>query len=94
MSTDSALATLDHHHHRLRRGALNQFFSKKNVRDLQPVIEDRVDQVLDRFQQQGNERPTEPIDILYPFSAYTNGMPWHYVFLANDLSFDRYILWA
>lgn len=71
---DSGLATLDHDHHRIRRAPLNQFFSYKSVRDLQPIIEERVDQLLGRLRDEGKTRPTEPIDVMYPFSAYTNGM--------------------
>ncbi|KAJ6781928.1 hypothetical protein PWT90_07206 [Aphanocladium album] len=73
----SGLATLDHDHHRLRRTPLNQFFSTKSVRDLQPVIEERVDQLLDRLRREGKDRPTEPIDIIDhlieepDFGAYT-----------------------
>lgn len=74
MNTDSGLATLDHDHHRLRRTALNQFFSTKSVRDLQPVIEERVDQLLDRLQKEGRKQSTVPRDMMYAFSAYTNGM--------------------
>ncbi len=70
---DSGLATLDHDHHRLRRTPLNQFFSTKSVRDLQPVLEERIDQLLGRLRREGRNRPTEPIDLIYPFSAYTNG---------------------
>lgn len=71
--TDSGLATLDHDHHRLRRTPLNQFFSIKSVRDLQPVIEERVDQLLSRLEQEGQKNFKVPTDILYPFSAFTNG---------------------
>ncbi|KAJ3497096.1 hypothetical protein NLG97_g2172 [Lecanicillium saksenae] len=80
----SGLATLDHDHHRLRRTPLNQFFSTKSVRDLQPVIEERVDQLLGRLRREGRDRPTEPIDIMYPFSAYTNDVINEYSFARND----------
>lgn len=72
-SLDSGLATLDHDHHRLRRTPLNQFFSTKSVRDLQPIVEERVDQLLGRLRREGRKRSTEPMNIMYPFSAYTNG---------------------
>ena len=78
-ASDSGLATLDHDHHRLRRTPLNQFFSTKGVRDLQPILEERVDQLLGRLHREGRDRPTEPLDLMYPFSAYTNGMHQQYV---------------
>ncbi|OAQ97404.1 hypothetical protein LLEC1_02670 [Akanthomyces lecanii] len=81
---DSGLATLDHDHHRLRRTPLNQFFSTKSVRNLQPIIEERVDQLLRRLRREGQDRPTEPLDLMYPFSAYTNDVINEYAFARSD----------
>jgi hypothetical protein len=65
---DSALSTIDHDHHRVRRAAVAPFFSTQSVRRLQPVIEERVDALLDRL------RGTRGVvDLMYPFSAFTNG---------------------
>lgn len=69
---ESALATINHEHHRLRRSALNPFFSTQTVRKLQPVIEERVDALLGRLLDHG-QRAKEPLDVMYPFSAFTNG---------------------
>ncbi|TQW05438.1 Cytochrome P450 [Cordyceps javanica] len=80
----SGLATLDHDHHRLRRTPLNQFFSTKSVRDLQPILEERVDRLLARLHQEGRTRPTEPINLMYPFSAYTNDVINEYAFARSD----------
>ncbi|KAJ4147575.1 hypothetical protein LMH87_002087 [Akanthomyces muscarius] len=80
----SGLATLDHDHHRLRRTPLNQFFSTKGVRDLQPILEERVDQLLGRLHREGRDRPTEPLDLMYPFSAYTNDVINQYAFARSD----------
>ncbi|POR36854.1 Trichodiene oxygenase [Tolypocladium paradoxum] len=41
-----ALATIDHNLHKLRRSALNPFFSTQSVRNLQPVLEERVNALL------------------------------------------------
>jgi hypothetical protein len=65
---DSALATIDHDHHRLRRGAVAPFFSTQSVRLLQPVIEERVDALLERLRGLRGV-----VDLMYPFSAFTNG---------------------
>jgi hypothetical protein len=65
---DSALATVDHDHHRLRRAAVAPFFSTQSVRRLQPVIEERVDALLDRLRGLRGV-----VDLMYPFSAFTNG---------------------
>ncbi|OAA56925.1 Cytochrome P450 [Akanthomyces lecanii RCEF 1005] len=80
----NGLATLDHDHHRLRRNPLNQFFSTKSVRDLQPVIEERVDQLLGRLRCEGRDHSTKPIDLMYPFSAYTNDVINEYAFARSD----------
>lgn len=71
--TDSALATLDHHHHKLRRGALNPFFSTQSVRKLQPIVEERTDALLDALVNYAASRSHEPLNTMYPFSAFTNG---------------------
>ncbi|GKT42503.1 N-acetyltryptophan 6-hydroxylase ivoC [Colletotrichum spaethianum] len=68
---DNALATVDHEHHKLRRSALNPFFSTQTVRKLQPIIEERVDALLSRLLDQ-SQRSKEPLDVMYPFSAFTN----------------------
>ncbi|TVY28782.1 Cyrochrome P450 monooxygenase [Lachnellula hyalina] len=45
----SAWGSIDHDIHRMRRGVINLFFSKASVRRLQPVIQERVDQLLSRI---------------------------------------------
>jgi len=67
------VSTIDHDHHKLRRAALNPFFSTQSVRSLQPVIEERVDALLNRFYSH-SKSSGEPLDMLYPFAAFTNGM--------------------
>lgn len=66
---ESALSTVDHDHHRVRRAAVAPFFSTQSVRRLQPVVEERVDALLERLKGvQGGV-----VDLMYPFSAFTNG---------------------
>ncbi|KAK1710367.1 cytochrome P450 [Colletotrichum lupini] len=79
----SALATVNHDHHKLRRAALNPFFSTQTVRKLQPVIEERVDALLDRLLEL-SERSKEPLDVMYPFSAFTNDVINEYSFARSD----------
>ncbi|KAK6225057.1 hypothetical protein QIS74_03384 [Colletotrichum tabaci] len=82
-SPESALATINHEHHRLRRSALNPFFSTQTVRKLQPVIEERVDALLRRLLDHG-QRAKEPLDVMYPFSAFTNDVINQYSFARSD----------
>lgn len=68
---ESTFATVSHDKHRIRRSALNPFFSMGSVRRLQPMIEERLDAFLGRlseFQASG-----EPMTISLGFAAFTNG---------------------
>ena len=44
-------STVGHDHHRLRRGVLNPFFSKKAVTELEPVIQAKIDTLVGRFEK-------------------------------------------
>lgn len=81
---ESALATIDHSQHRLRRSALNPFFSKQTGRNLQPVIEERVDALLDALTNYANASYGQPLDVMYPFSAFTNDVINQYAFSRNE----------
>jgi len=39
-------STIDYQTHRMRRGSLNQLFSMQRVRQLQPVVQERVDTLI------------------------------------------------
>lgn len=80
---ESALATIDHEHHRLRRAAINPFFSTQSVRRLQPVIEERVDTLLNRLLDY-SKKSTKPLDLMYPYSAFTNDVINEYSFARCD----------
>ena len=43
------------------------------MRNLQPVIEERVDALLDALQNYAEVSNGQPLDVMYPFSAFTNG---------------------
>ncbi|KAK0729760.1 cytochrome P450 [Lasiosphaeris hirsuta] len=79
----SGVGTIDHDLHKLRRSAINPFFSMQNVRSLQPVIEERVDALLARLSEDGRTSE-KPIDVLYPFSAFTNDVINEYAFSKCD----------
>ena len=80
----STLSAIDHDLHKLRRAAINPFFSTQSVRNLQPVIEERVDALLTRLHADGKSPDKKPIDILYPFSAFTNDVINEYSFAKCD----------
>lgn len=68
---NSAFATVKHEQHRLRRHALNPFFSKAKVRSLQPLIEEVAHQLLARFEE--FQRLGQPFTVSLAFAALTNG---------------------
>ena len=56
----SVFTTGDDNLHRIRRGALNPFFSRQRILDLQDVIHEKLDILVDRvreFQKQGTILP-------------------------------------
>lgn len=68
---EATFSTVSADLHRIRRSALNPFFSMTSVRRLQPLIQEKVDILLKRlreFQESG-----EHVNIAHAFSAYTNG---------------------
>jgi hypothetical protein len=68
---ESMFGTNDHDSHRIRRAAVNPFFSKGAVRKLQPIIDERIDALLARFRE--FQSSGEPITLDYAFAAFTNG---------------------
>jgi len=69
---DSVFSAVKHDQHRIRRAALNPFFSKGKVRSLQPLIEEVVRKLLARFEE--FHQLGEPLPISFGFAALTNGM--------------------
>jgi hypothetical protein len=43
------------------------------VRELQPVIEERVEALLNAFMNYAEVSNGQPLDVMYPYSAFTNG---------------------
>ncbi|KAI5464211.1 cytochrome P450 [Mariannaea sp. PMI_226] len=76
----SSLATIDHNPSKLRRSALNPFYSTHSVRRLQPVIEERVDALLAAFLNYAEVSNGQPLDVMYPYSALTNDVINEYAF--------------
>lgn len=67
-------STASHDQHKLRRAALNRFFSKASVRNLQPLIEERVAKLLERFRGLKDVKGSAGlINVEYAYAAFTNG---------------------
>jgi cytochrome P450 len=65
----SGFGTVDHDLHRLRRAAINPFFSKQKVTALQPVIQRLVDKLCTKFEKIRGTDEVVPIECA--FDAFT-----------------------
>lgn len=74
----SVLSSVDHDLHRSRRTVLNPFFSKRNVRRLEPIINHELSILLQRFD--GWARIGQPIQINNAFRAATKDIVQVYCF--------------
>ncbi|PYI07012.1 cytochrome P450 [Aspergillus sclerotiicarbonarius CBS 121057] len=74
----SMITTIDHDHHRYRKGLLSNFFSKKSVADIAPLIQGKVATLTDRFEQAYRDGTT--LDLTAAFCALTGDIIFHYTF--------------
>lgn len=70
-------STVGHDQHKARRAALNRFFSMVSVRRLQPVIEEKVQRLIERFRG-FKDKDKEVMKVDYAFAAFTNGEFWFF----------------
>lgn len=61
----SAFSTVPHDLHRMRRAALNPFFSKRSVAQLEPIIREKVDKLAGRFEAAVGTREVIRFDAAY-----------------------------
>ncbi|KFY69637.1 hypothetical protein V496_00043 [Pseudogymnoascus sp. VKM F-4515 (FW-2607)] len=83
----SMFATVDHDLHKNRRAAINPFFSSKNVRELQPVIEERVATMMKRirdFNESG-----QVLNVSWLNAAFTSDVVMQYAFARSDHRLER-----
>ncbi|TVY67437.1 Cytochrome P450 monooxygenase sdnE [Lachnellula suecica] len=85
---DATFGSNDHDTHRMRRQAINPFFSKLAVRNLQPMIDERVEALLTRFRE--FRASGKPIILDHAFSAYTNDIAHEYTFGHSDHRVDQH----
>ncbi|KUJ13489.1 cytochrome P450 [Mollisia scopiformis] len=74
----TAFSTLDHKHHRLRRSALNPFFSKQMINRLEPLLQtvvNKLSQRLEEFRGTGT-----PVEMRAAYSALTIDVITYYCF--------------
>ncbi|KAI0408575.1 cytochrome P450 [Xylaria palmicola] len=75
-------STVQHELHRMRRSALNPYFSMASVMRLQPVIQERLDVMLRRMNEFKNTG--EVLNVSYMFSALGNDVVSIYSFARCD----------
>jgi cytochrome P450 len=68
---EAMFGTTAHDQHKVRRAALNRFFSMASVRRLQPLLEERVQRLLGRFRKARDSKEVIPLE--YALAAFTNG---------------------
>ncbi|KAI9713564.1 MAG: hypothetical protein M1820_000946 [Bogoriella megaspora] len=74
----ATVSTVHHDIHRIRRGALNPFFSKRSVASLTPFIQDIIDKLCGRFET--ISKTGEKIDLKAAFSALSMDIMSEYCF--------------
>jgi cytochrome P450 len=75
---NAALGTAPHELHRARRAALNPFFSKRNIRLLEPVLQRCLGKILGRLEQSAKAGKPMKMNLLY--SATTSDIISGYCF--------------
>ena len=66
---DSMIATVSHDLHRFRRGLLNNFFSKKSVVELSPMMRETESKLMQRFEKAHKDNTALQLDDA--FAAFT-----------------------
>ena len=75
---NSIFGTIPHDHHRLRRSALNPFFSKRSIVAIEPLIQDKVNKLCDAVG--GYIKSGEPFELQTAYMALTLDVISHYAF--------------
>lgn len=80
-SPHSSFETITHDEHRLRRGALNPFFSKRSIVSIQDIIVDKIEKLCTLFRT--HQGSTEPLNLRVAYSALTLDIISDYCFGAS-----------
>ncbi|KOC17638.1 aflU / cypA / P450 monooxygenase [Aspergillus flavus AF70] len=80
-ATCNTVTTIKHNHHRLRRGIIKSFFSKKYVTGLEHVVQSEVNLLASRFTEAYHHGTV--LDLKYVFVALTSDLTTHYVYGTN-----------
>ncbi|OAQ58690.1 cytochrome P450 oxidoreductase [Pochonia chlamydosporia 170] len=75
---DSVFGTADHDLHRLRRGALNKFFSKAAVTRLEPIVHNAIEKLVSQLETYAGA--DKPAPMTMAFSCMTTDVVTEYAF--------------
>ena len=75
---NAIFGTVSHDLHRLRRGALNPFFSKKSILAIEPLIQEKVDKLCTILER--SRESQEPVELGLAYMALTLDVISHYAF--------------
>jgi len=86
----SVVATIDHDLHRLRRNALNRYFSKSAVGNFEPFVREIAEKLCRRLQSYADQGP---VTISAAFSCFTVDVITEYCFSKsyNFLDHDQFV---
>lgn len=70
--------TVPHEHHRLRRSALNPFFSKRSILGIEPQIQEKVDKLCRRLGAYAGQ--SEPLNLEAAYMSLTMDVITHYAY--------------
>lgn len=75
---NSLVGTINHDHHRLRRSYLSNYFSKRSITILTPYIHQKVDQLIERFENAYHQSTV--LHLQLDFAALTADVITHYCY--------------
>ena len=84
---EATFGTIAHNHHRIRRGVLSHFFSKRAVVRLGPNKQALVDKLCDRLRE--NYETEQPMNLFHLYSALTMDVIPTYCFASSSHCLDK-----
>ncbi|KAL4934335.1 cytochrome P450 [Aspergillus undulatus] len=75
---ESMITTINHEHHRFRRAILDNFFSRRSVVDLTPMISERIEKLMQRFNEFYSDQAVVQLDDA--FAALTADIITYYCY--------------
>ncbi|KAK6366824.1 hypothetical protein LTS17_010375 [Exophiala oligosperma] len=85
---ESIIATVKHEHHRMRRSVMNSFFSKRSVMQLEPLIQEKIDLLAERFIEA--KQSGMVLKLEYAYAALTADVISHYCYGKSEGYLDHH----